>query len=57
MVRLELTEDECTLILSALEDAHVALQGSRNPYEIGRMEAINEPEEKIKEADSDDDPL
>ena len=48
---IDFNEDECTLILSALQDAHVALQGSRDPEEIDRMEAINELEEKIKEAE------
>jgi hypothetical protein len=51
MPTIEFDEDECTLMLTALQELHVSLQGSREPEEIDRMEAINELEEKIKEAE------
>jgi hypothetical protein len=48
---LDFNEDECTLLLIALQELHVSLQGSVNPEDVDRMEAINQLEEKIKEAE------
>lgn len=51
MPRIDLDEDECMLILSALEDAHVAIQSTDANWQTNeRCEAINRLEEKIKEA-------
>lgn len=51
MSLIDFDEDECTLLLIALQDLHVSLQGSKRPEDEARMEAINELEEKIKEAE------
>jgi hypothetical protein len=51
MPTIDFDEDECTLLLIALEDLHVGLQGSTEPDDLARMEAINQLEEKIKEAE------
>jgi hypothetical protein len=51
MPTIDFNEDECTLLLIALQELHVSLQGSSKPDDIEQMEAINELEEKIKEAE------
>jgi len=51
MPMIDFDEDECTLLLIALQDLHVSLQGSRKPDDVERMEAINNLEERIKEAE------
>jgi len=48
---IEFDEDECTLLLIALQELHVSLQDSAEPGDLARMEAINQLEEKIKEAE------
>ena len=48
---IDFNEDECTLLLIALQDLHVSLQGSQKPEDVESMEAINRLEERIKEAE------
>ena len=48
---IDFNEDECTLLLIALQELHVSLQGSVESDDVARMEAINQLEEKIKEAE------
>lgn len=49
---IDLDEDECTLILSALEAAHVEIQRTDANWQTNEQaEAINRLEEKIKEAE------
>lgn len=49
---IDLSESECTLILKALEDRHVSLQGRETDIDAAEeMEAINRLEERIKEAE------
>jgi hypothetical protein len=51
MPTIDFNEDECTLLLIALQEFHVSLQGSRKSEDVERMDAINQLEEKIKEAE------
>jgi hypothetical protein len=51
---IDFNEDECTLLLIALQELHVSLQESpfvTSPDDVARMEAINQLEEKIQEAE------
>lgn len=50
-ITINLDEDECVLILKALEDRHVYLQTHPNTGVPNEMEAINRLEERIKEAE------
>lgn len=51
MPTIDFDEDECTLLLIALQELHVSLQGSTAPDDVAQMDAINQLEEKIKEAE------
>jgi hypothetical protein len=50
MPLIDFNEDECTLLLVALQELHVDLQRG-HPVDMAQMEAINRLEEKIKEAE------